>query len=44
MSGNMYEWCEDVLGGPSHPRIRGGCWGSIADGCASANHVFGYPA
>ena len=36
MSGNVLEWCPDLLDGTSHRRIRGGSWGSDADSCTVA--------
>ena len=36
MSGNVWEWCEDVVSS-SYRRFRGGSWGGSADGCAVAN-------
>jgi sulfatase modifying factor 1 len=45
MSGNVWEWCEDLVYG-SFRRIRGGSWGSYADDAAVAyrdyNHVPDY--
>ena len=38
MSGNVFEWCEDVAF-TSYRRIRGGSWSSSADYCAVANRV-----
>ena len=35
MSGNVWEWCEDVAN-TSDRRIRGGSWGNSADGAAVA--------
>ena len=41
MSGNVWEWCEDVAS-TSARRIRGGSWGDVADYCAVAYRGFGY--
>ena len=38
MSGNIFEWCEDVVSN-SYRRIRGGSWGSGADYCSVALRV-----
>jgi formylglycine-generating enzyme required for sulfatase activity len=35
MSGNVWEWCEDVAY-TSNRRIRGGCWNNSADACTVA--------
>ena len=42
MSGNVWEWCEDV-DYTSYRRIRGGSWLNVADYCAVANRVNGNP-
>ena len=39
MSGNVWEWCEDVAN-TSNRRIRGGSWDYNAGGAAVANRVF----
>ena len=41
MSGNVLEWCNDVVS-TSYRRLRGGSWGSGADGCTVANRDTGY--
>ncbi len=40
MSGNVWEWCEDVLY-TSYRRFRGGSWYDRADGCSVADRVSG---
>jgi formylglycine-generating enzyme required for sulfatase activity len=35
MSGNVFEWCEDVAFA-SYRRIRGGGWSNFADNCTVA--------
>ena len=43
MSGNVWEWCEDVAY-TSNRRIRGGSWGDGAGYCAVANRDYdSYP-
>jgi formylglycine-generating enzyme required for sulfatase activity len=43
MSGNVWEWCEDVVY-TSNRRFRGGGWPYYADNCAVASRDYGsYP-
>jgi formylglycine-generating enzyme required for sulfatase activity len=35
MHGNVYEWCQDALGG--NHIIRGGGWSNMAKSCRSAS-------
>ncbi|MEI8284693.1 MAG: SUMF1/EgtB/PvdO family nonheme iron enzyme [bacterium] len=42
MSGNVWEWCEDVAS-TSYRRIRGGSWDYGADGATVAYRVIAYP-
>jgi len=42
MSGNVWEWCEDVAG-TSYRRIRGGSWYGGADYCTRAYRFYYFP-
>ena len=42
MSGNVWEWCEDVAS-TSYRRARGGSWNSIAEACAVGRRNNNYP-
>ena len=42
MSGNVWEWCEDLVCS-SYRRIRGGGWSSIADDCAVSYRSNSHP-
>ncbi|NDG72423.1 MAG: hypothetical protein EBY32_14250, partial [Proteobacteria bacterium] len=42
MSGNVWEWCEDVFS-TSTRRIRGGGWRDTADSCASSVRIILFP-
>jgi formylglycine-generating enzyme required for sulfatase activity len=43
MSGNVWEWCQDVYSSGTDRVIRGGSWGSDASGCAVANGGYSNP-
>jgi formylglycine-generating enzyme required for sulfatase activity len=42
MSGNVWEWCQDIVWDPSRV-LRGGCWRSIATECDVACRSNLYP-
>jgi formylglycine-generating enzyme len=46
MTGNVYQWCEnlyDPVRDPTNRALRGGCWGQSALNCRSASRARGMP-